>query len=48
MIEEEETQELLKELINQIKILNEHLDDWKEMAAPWLGFKVKKTEEKEE
>ena len=38
----EETQKLLKELINQIKILNEHINDVKIMAAPWLGFKISK------
>ena len=38
----EETQKLIKELINQIKILNEHLEDIKTMAAPWLGFIIKK------
>lgn len=38
----EETKQILEELITQLKILNEHIDDLKTMAAPWLGFKIKK------
>ena len=38
----EEDKQLLKELIRQFDRFNENLDDLKTMAAPWLGFKIKK------
>ncbi len=31
----------LEELLEQIKILNEHLADFKKMIAPLLGYRVK-------
>jgi len=31
---------LFKEFIKELKILNEHIADFKKMTAPWLGFKV--------
>lgn len=38
----EEDRELLKALIKEFDRFNENLEDWKTMAAPWLGFKIKK------
>ena len=35
----------IKELIEEIKTLNVHLDDIKKMVAPALGFKVIKDKE---
>ena len=41
----EEDKQLLKELIRQFDRFNENLEDWKKMAAPWLGFRVKKDDD---
>ena len=38
---DKESKELLKEFMQEIKIMNEHLADLKEMVASTLGFKVK-------
>ena len=38
----------LEKILNRIDILTEHIDDIKTMAAPLLGFKIKKKESKEE
>ncbi len=40
---DEEVKILLKEFNSEIKQLNEHLSDVKQMIAPCLGFKVKVT-----
>lgn len=37
---DQETKDLLKTFILELKILNEHLSDIKEIVAPILGFKV--------
>lgn len=44
---DEETKNLLKDFLQEIKNLNEHLLDFKEMIAPCLGFKVIKNGKKE-
>lgn len=35
-----EVKNLLKDFLKELKTLNEHLADFKEMAAEYLGFKV--------
>lgn len=37
----DEDRELLKEFLNEFKALNEHLNDFKIILAPMLGYKVK-------
>lgn len=43
----EETKNLLKDFLQEIKNLNEHLSDLKKMIAPYLGFRVIEDGEKE-
>jgi len=47
---DKKTEDLLKDLIKELKKLNESLEDFKIMIAPYLGFKVvkNKREEKKE
>ena len=43
---DKESQKLLENLIKQIDRFNGNLEDFKKMIAPWLGFRVKKGEDK--
>lgn len=45
MFDTEKHEKIVKELIKQLVILNEHLADYKKMIAPWLGYEVKENEE---
>ena len=38
---------MAEELIKELKLLNENLSDFKEMIAPYLGWKVIKNKEEE-
>ena len=48
MLDLEKAVSLLEVLIKELKILNEHLGDLKEMIAPYLGFRVVKDKEEKE
>ena len=41
---DQETKELLRDFIKELKVLNENLSDLKEMVAPYLGFRIKERE----